>query len=315
MNPISNAVQSKEGAYIEALINFRDVGISTKVDGQQYVKEGLIFRSGTLDQLTNEQVEQFIQAHNIKTILDLRTSWEGKDNLPIDKNFPTTAIENIKAIDLLTDATPERHESNEPEIERGRQKYRVNFAGRNFERNVVWNMCTLWLKLRLMFWILVGNKVHATLLVGSEVLTPMGLPTMYKQFLKACKNEILDALRIFAEPSNYPIHVHCTQGKDRTGMVCMLLQGIAGVPEDVIVADYARTEEGLAPVLPQMIKEMAKSGLSEEFATARPEYMREVLSYLKSEYGGIIPYLNAIGCGPSWQDRIRKNICTEVVSN
>lgn len=118
---------------------------------------------------------------------------------------------------------------------------------------------------------LVGNKAHATLLVGSEILTPMGLPTMYKQFLGACKNEILDALRIFAEPSNFPIHVHCTQGKDRTGMVCMLLLGIAGVPEDVIVTDYARTEEGLAPVLPQMIKEMAKSGLSEEFATARPE--------------------------------------------
>jgi hypothetical protein len=194
---------------------------------------------------------------------------------------------------------------------------------------------------RLAFWMIVGNKAHATLLVGSEILTPMGLPTMYKQFLGACKNEILDALRIFAEPSNFPIHVHCTQGKDRTGMVCMLLLGIAGVPEDVIVTDYARTEEGLAPVLPQMIKEMAKSGLSEEFATARPEvnnnhgrvfwslglqlfthlpyyyfqYMREVLAFLKSEYGGIIPYLNAIGFVPSWQDRVRKNICTEVASN
>lgn len=43
--------------------------------------------------------------------------------------------------------------------------------------------------------------------------------------------------------------------------------------------------------------------------------MREVLAFLKSEYGGIIPYLNAIGFGPSWQDRIRKNICTEVASN
>lgn len=138
---------------------------------------------------------------------------------------------------------------------------------------------------------LVGNKAHATLLVGSEVLTPMGLPTMYKQFLKACKDEILDALRIFAEPSNYPIHVHCTQGKDRTGMVCMLLLGIAGVPEDVIVTDYARTEEGLAPVLPQMIKEMAKSGLSEEFATARPE----VNSYYGRVYSPQV-YVSLFNC-------------------
>jgi hypothetical protein len=35
MNPTDKAVQNKEDAYIEALINFRDVGISTKVDGQQ----------------------------------------------------------------------------------------------------------------------------------------------------------------------------------------------------------------------------------------------------------------------------------------
>jgi len=35
MNSTNNAVQTKEEAYIEALINFRDVGTSTKVDGQQ----------------------------------------------------------------------------------------------------------------------------------------------------------------------------------------------------------------------------------------------------------------------------------------
>jgi hypothetical protein len=119
----------------------------------------------------------------------------------------------------------------------------------------------------------IRKKARASHLVGTEILTPMGLPTMYKQFLKACKDEILDALRVFTDTNNYPIHVHCTQGKDRTGMVCMLLLGIAGAPDEVVIKDYARTQEGLAPVLPMMVKEMAKSGLSAEFATARPEVM------------------------------------------
>jgi hypothetical protein len=99
----------------------------------------------------------------------------------------------------------------------------------------------------------------------------MGVPKMYKEFLSSCKDEILDALRIFSERQNYPILVHCTQGKDRTGLMCMLLLGIAGAPDSNIVNDYAKTQEGLAPVLSAMIQEMAKSGLSEVFATAPPE--------------------------------------------
>jgi protein tyrosine/serine phosphatase len=99
----------------------------------------------------------------------------------------------------------------------------------------------------------------------------MGVPTMYKEFLKSCKDEIFDALRICANGDNYPILIHCTQGKDRTGMMCMLLLAVANTPEDTIVNDYAKTQQGLAPVLPMMIKEMAKSGLSEEFATASPK--------------------------------------------
>jgi hypothetical protein len=122
-----------------------------------------------------------------------------------------------------------------------------------------------------VFWILVRNKARATYLVGKEILTPMGVPAMYKEFLRSCKDEILDALHIFAEPVNYPIHVQCTQGKDRTGLMCMLLLGIAGASEETIIRDYAETQRGLAPVLPMMVKEMAKSGLSKEFATAPPE--------------------------------------------
>ncbi|KAH8555882.1 protein-tyrosine phosphatase-like protein [Umbelopsis sp. PMI_123] len=273
MNPTDNEIQTKQEAGIEGLINFRDLGISTKDNEQQYIKDGLIFRSGTLDSLKQEQVEQFIEIHKIKTILDLRTSLEGKKNLPIDKSFPTMALENIHTIDLITDIHLKDYKSNGPEIDHGRKKYRVNFAGRSFERNVVWTMCGFWLKMRIIFWMSIGKKARASHLVGTEILTPMGLPTMYKQFLKACKDEILDALRVFTDTNNYPIHVHCTQGKDRTGMVCMLLQGIAGAPDEVVIKDYARTQEGLAPVLPMMVKEMAKSGLSAEFATARPEVM------------------------------------------
>lgn len=76
------------------LLNFRDLGVSTADNSEQkrsvfgafepncaeahgvftrYIREGLLFRSGSLDNLSNEQVQQFIQDHGIRTILDLRT--------------------------------------------------------------------------------------------------------------------------------------------------------------------------------------------------------------------------------------------------
>ena len=41
----------------------------------RYIKEGLIFRSATLDNMSQEEVNEFIKAHKIKTILDLRTGY------------------------------------------------------------------------------------------------------------------------------------------------------------------------------------------------------------------------------------------------
>lgn len=37
------------------------------------MKEGLVFRSATMDNMSEEQVDSFLEAHKISTILDLRT--------------------------------------------------------------------------------------------------------------------------------------------------------------------------------------------------------------------------------------------------
>ena len=43
-----------------------------------------------------------------------------------------------------------------------------------------------------------------------------------------------------------PIVFHCAAGKDRTGLVAMLILGSIGVPDDVIVADFELSNDGLA---------------------------------------------------------------------
>lgn len=112
------------------------------------------------------------------------------------------------------------------------------------------------------------QRRKAAYVVGQQVLSPMGVNKMYREFATYCQGEILAAMMVFANPENYPIEVHCTQGKDRTGIVSALIMTIAGVPQDIIVNDYTKTQKGLAPVYDAMLEEVRKSGLSEDFAQA-----------------------------------------------
>lgn len=49
---------------------------------------------------------------------------------------------------------------------------------------------------------------------------------------------IARALRVLACRENYPLMVHCTHGKDRTGLVVALVLRLLGVSDADIVADY-----------------------------------------------------------------------------
>jgi protein tyrosine/serine phosphatase len=39
--------------------------------------------------------------------------------------------------------------------------------------------------------------------------------------------------------------VHCTAGKDRTGVLCALILSLCGVDDDVVAHEYSLTEVGL----------------------------------------------------------------------
>ncbi|KAG6066845.1 hypothetical protein E4U32_005212 [Claviceps aff. humidiphila group G2b] len=50
-----------------------------------------------------------------------------------------------------------------------------------------------------------------------------------------------------------PILIHCTLGKDRTGIVFALLLSLAGVPDEAIATEYILSEQGLEPAGAKMV--------------------------------------------------------------
>ena len=55
-------------------------------------------------------------------------------------------------------------------------------------------------------------------------------------------NSLAEGLRDLIEHKG-PYYISCTEGKDRTGFVCLLLEALAGATFDEIETDYMKTYE------------------------------------------------------------------------
>ena len=93
------------------------------------------------------------------------------------------------------------------------------------------------------------ETVRVPLFLGSTAsffVEDISLPEMYRALVDGSADRIIAAAR--AVIADQPVLVHCTVGKDRTGVTIALLLAAAGVDEDAVVSDYARTET-LLPVI------------------------------------------------------------------
>ncbi|DBB07498.1 TPA: hypothetical protein ACH3X3_008962 [Trebouxia sp. C0006] len=73
----------------------------------------------------------------------------------------------------------------------------------------------------------------------------MGYSGLYAAILSHGKSRVAIALRILMVEENFPVVIHCTHGKDRTGVIIMLLLLLCNVSTEAIEEDYARSEGNL----------------------------------------------------------------------
>ncbi|KAJ2614630.1 hypothetical protein H4S08_001632 [Coemansia sp. RSA 1365] len=177
-----------------------------------------------------------------------------------------------------------------------RTRYRCNVIGENYRKRCVWAHAPLSTKIKVVLRFATFNKAEAIRTIGREVLTPRGLAGSYEDYVDYCKEEFAAVLRIFADPCAYPILFHCQHGKDRTGIVAMLLMGILGVDDYVIAEDYSQSEKNLAPVRKRMeMLDMGAVGLPSSFCDSPAPVMLSLLHHIRTNYGSIRGYLRSAG--------------------
>ncbi len=135
----------------------------------------------------------------------------------------------------------------------------------------------------------------------------------YMRQIDVNADSVVEALRMISEPENRPLVLHCTAGKDRTGIVVALLLDILGVDHDVIVADYHVTTKNMAPILERIRSApvFQANGLADApmwIFDSEPETMAGFLERMTATYGSAENWALQRGLAPEVIARLRADL-------
>jgi protein-tyrosine phosphatase len=140
-----------------------------------------------------------------------------------------------------------------------------------------------------------------------------GLGALYADVLDRAGDRLAGAIAILAGPGALPALVHCSAGKDRTGLVVGLLLSALGVPTDAVAADYALSERYfVGEARERALARAAAAGMgAQRFAVishSPPELMFDVLGRVQRSHGSAEAYLLAHGLSAEALDRLRADL-------
>ncbi|GIH20620.1 tyrosine-protein phosphatase [Rugosimonospora africana] len=110
------------------------------------------------------------------------------------------------------------------------------------------------------------------------------MPDAYRSMLDHNQQQIASAFTTIAEAPPGGVAVHCSAGRDRTGVLIALVLAVAGVPTQRIAADYALTD------------------------SCSPATILRTLAHLDARHGGVVAYLSAGGAEPSHFRSVRSRL-------
>ncbi|MFD5215836.1 tyrosine-protein phosphatase [Microbacterium sp. NPDC058345] len=127
----------------------------------------------------------------------------------------------------------------------------------------------------------------------------MSLEGMYRHLVDDASDRLVAAVRIIA--AGEPTLVHCTVGKDRTGVTVALALSAVGADRDAVVEDYALTAAQMPVERTRAIVEYFRTHMPDarhaiQLATESPApVMAKLLAGIDQRHGSVAGYLRAMG--------------------
>ncbi|MGB7053104.1 MAG: tyrosine-protein phosphatase [Acidimicrobiales bacterium] len=269
--PVPERLVALEGAF-----NFRDLGGYPSRDGR-HTRWGLLFRSDTLHELTQADVE-VIRGLGLTTVIDLRTP---KELARTGRGLLGPEPIGFHHLSVLGDGTA----AGEPRVD-GADGPRADGPRADAGKYDT-----------------PGEAMAAPAPVGED------LSARYRWYLDVGRESLTEALTLIGDPSRLPLVFHCAAGKDRTGVLAALVLDLAGVDHQIIVEDYVITAGRMEPILDRFRR--ADPDAAERLAQVPPATygveavtMQSFLDGLSSEFGGARALAKVGGVPTATLDRI-----------
>ena len=162
----------------------------------------------------------------------------------------------------------------------------------------------------------VGARMHLCPIFADAAplsRTRLSLAKLYDHIVDARGPRLASAIRVIAEAgANQAVLVHCTAGKDRTGLVIAFALLAAGVHRAEVVADYAASADYLRGEWTEVMLAEAAAGVNELpeetvalITTSPAATLSALLERIDREHGSIRSYLQAQGLTAAELDRLR----------
>lgn len=148
--------------------------------------------------------------------------------------------------------------------------------------------------------------------VGSFFAQDMDLATMYRHLIDESSQPLVEAVRLLS--AGEPTLVHCTVGKDRTGVTVALALSAVGAERNAVVADYAFTasqlpEERNRRMAAYFAAHMPDVRNAMQLATESPApVMEALLADIDERYGSAAEYLRQSGLSGAELDALRRSL-------
>ena len=249
---------------LDGTFNFRDTGgMPRKTAGA--TRAGVLYRSDALSTLTPEGLEQ-LAASDIGVVVDFRTPMERQmapDRLPVTRPF------QVVELSILEGAVT------------GAAQQAMQVAAQQ------------------------GDPDAAASAVSAALAHLPTLGELYIGMLEHGAAAFAEVARLVAASADHQqtaVLIHCTAGKDRTGVAAALILDAVGVDRDAVVADYAASEANLAGTwadgMYAMIERMGvplTRELKDLVVATPPVAIAQALAEVDSAHGGSAAYLASGG--------------------
>ena len=130
------------------------------------------------------------------------------------------------------------------------------------------------------------------------------MPDLYAPEFRVIIHELLEG--------HAPLLLHCTAGKDRSGVASALILAALGVSRETIVQDYVLTDQLLKPSAEPPKTEFMRrfqtlpSDVQHAIMSADPAYIGAAFRSMETRYGSVEGYFSTqLGLGPAEISRLR----------